>query len=131
MKHLRFVDQNTNTLQLLKDDLWPNPLQYYLVPDIEFECDNAENSDEGEEEEEQFDDDDGKNKLISFFLFHLLNTRFLRLNQLQTMPRMSSNRFTPIGFTKNSYICRIVEFVQKHKIQLIHKKYPFSQSIFC
>lgn len=24
-------------LQLIKDDLWPNPLQYYLVPDIEVE----------------------------------------------------------------------------------------------
>lgn len=47
-------------MQLLKDDLWPNPLQYYLVPDIEFECDNAENSDDLEEEEEQFDDDEGK-----------------------------------------------------------------------
>ena len=33
--------------ELIKDDLWPNPLQYYLVPDIE-----AENGvgDEGEEE---------------------------------------------------------------------------------
>lgn len=65
--------KNMIILQLLKDDLWPNPLQYYLVPDIEFECDNAENSDELEEEEEQFDDDDGKFQSeanYSIFLTH-------------------------------------------------------------
>lgn len=43
-------------LQLLKDDLWPNPLQYYLVPDIEVEPEEGENSDEFAEEE-QFDEE--------------------------------------------------------------------------
>lgn len=28
--------------QLIKDDLWPNPLQYYLVPDIEVEPEDIE-----------------------------------------------------------------------------------------
>ena len=23
------------TLQVIKDDMWPNPLQYFLAPDIE------------------------------------------------------------------------------------------------
>jgi template-activating factor I len=31
--------------QVIKDDMWPNPLQYYLVPDIE-----VENGVEGEDE---------------------------------------------------------------------------------
>lgn len=30
---------NDEIAELLKDDLWPNPLQYYLVPDIEVEPD--------------------------------------------------------------------------------------------
>ena len=28
---------NDEIAELVKDDLWPNPLQYYLVPDIEVE----------------------------------------------------------------------------------------------
>lgn len=31
---------NDEIAELLKDDLWPNPLQYYLVPDIEVEAEN-------------------------------------------------------------------------------------------
>lgn len=31
--------------QVIKDDMWPNPLQYYLVPDIE-----VENGVEGEDD---------------------------------------------------------------------------------
>lgn len=43
-----FVDNsdpvNDEIAELLKDDLWPNPLQYYLVPDIEVDGeDNEEN----------------------------------------------------------------------------------------
>lgn len=41
---------------MLKDDLWPNPLQYYLVPDIEVEPEEGENSDEFAEEE-QFEEE--------------------------------------------------------------------------
>ncbi|XP_053419540.1 protein SET-like [Nycticebus coucang] len=38
--------------EAIKDDIWPNPLQYYLVPDIDDEG-------EGEEEEDDDDDDEG------------------------------------------------------------------------
>lgn len=31
---------NDEIAELLKDDLWPNPLQYYLVPDIEVEAED-------------------------------------------------------------------------------------------
>ncbi|CAD7681892.1 unnamed protein product [Nyctereutes procyonoides] len=38
--------------EVIKDDIWPNPLQYYLVPDMDDE------GGEGEEEEDDDDDDD-------------------------------------------------------------------------
>jgi len=53
------------TAEVIKDDLWPNPLHYYLVPDIDVEAeDEEEDLDEDEEEdieeeEEEDDDDDG------------------------------------------------------------------------
>lgn len=34
---------NDEIAELLKDDLFPNPLQYYLVPDIEVEAEENEN----------------------------------------------------------------------------------------
>merc|ERR1712096_7098 len=40
--------------EVIKDDLWPNPLQYFLVPDIELE--NGGEEEELEEEEEEVDD---------------------------------------------------------------------------
>ena len=51
--------------QILKDEIWPNPLQYFLLPEVE-----EENGEEGEddgsdndaaeddEDEEEIDDDD-------------------------------------------------------------------------
>lgn len=33
---------NDEIAELIKDDLWPNPLQYYLVPDIEVEPEENE-----------------------------------------------------------------------------------------
>ncbi|XP_072285297.1 protein SET-like [Pyxicephalus adspersus] len=41
--------------EVIKDDIWPNPLQYYLVPDMEDE--------ENEEEEDDDDDDDDEEGL--------------------------------------------------------------------
>jgi template-activating factor I len=38
--------------EVIKDDMWPNPLQYFLVPDI----DTGENGVEGESDEEEVDD---------------------------------------------------------------------------
>jgi len=57
---------NDEIAELLKDDIWPNPLQYYLVPDIEVEAEENENSEEfGDEEnidEEEEEDEDEEAK---------------------------------------------------------------------
>jgi len=55
--------------EVIKDDMWPNPLQYFLVPDIEVEnggLDGDEGEDDSEEDENdesvvvvEEDDDDG------------------------------------------------------------------------
>jgi len=54
---------NDEIAELIKDDLWPNPLQYYLVPDIEVEPEeDNEDEDDNEEEiidEENFDEEEG------------------------------------------------------------------------
>lgn len=42
--------------EVIKDDMWPNPLQYFLVPDIEVENGIEEESD-GEEDESEADDE--------------------------------------------------------------------------
>lgn len=49
---------NDEIAELIKDDLWPNPLQYYLVPDIEVEPEDEEDNDDNEEE--TFEDEDGE-----------------------------------------------------------------------
>lgn len=43
--------------EVIKDDLWPNPLQYFLSPDIEDEQDNEDEEDE-EGDEEDLDDEE-------------------------------------------------------------------------
>lgn len=45
---------------MIKDDLWPNPLQYYLVPDVE----GAEHDEDGEYSEEDNDEDDVANEEV-------------------------------------------------------------------
>jgi len=40
--------------EVIKDDMWPNPLQYYLVPDIEVE-NGVEGEDDGSEDEDDAD----------------------------------------------------------------------------
>lgn len=62
-----FIDNsdpvNDEIAELLKDDLWPNPLQYYLVPDIEVEPEEGENSDEfAEEEQFEEEEEDGEDE---------------------------------------------------------------------
>jgi len=42
--------------EVIKDDIWPNPLQYFLVPDIEIENGMEEESEEEEEESEGDDE---------------------------------------------------------------------------
>lgn len=50
---------NDEIAELIKDDLWLNPLQYYLVPDIEVEPEDDDEDNE-DNEEEVFDDEDGE-----------------------------------------------------------------------
>merc|ERR1712029_52667 len=49
--------QQDDVAEVIKDDLWPNPLQYFLVPDIEME--------NGGEEEDEDDDDEGDQEVAS------------------------------------------------------------------
>ena len=48
--------------EVIKDDIWPNPLQYYLVPAMDDEeggeDDDDDDGDEGEEELEDIDEGD-------------------------------------------------------------------------
>merc|ERR1712241_317957 len=59
--------------EVIKDDMWPNPLQYFLVPDIEVENGDDEDDDEAdgeedigesvvvlEEEEEELENEEGE-----------------------------------------------------------------------
>uniref|UniRef100_A0A671RH61 Protein SET-like n=1 Tax=Sinocyclocheilus anshuiensis TaxID=1608454 RepID=A0A671RH61_9TELE len=59
--------------EVIKDDIWPNPLQYYLVPDMEDEEGEDEEEDEeglddideeGEDDGEEEEDDDVCNPFI-------------------------------------------------------------------
>ncbi len=45
--------------ELIKDDLWPNPLQYYLAPDMEIENGIEGAGDEVDGEEEDANENDG------------------------------------------------------------------------
>ncbi|KAI4545237.1 hypothetical protein MG293_005503 [Ovis ammon polii] len=38
--------------EVIKDDIWPNPLQYYLVPDMDDKEGEGEEDDEDDEEKE-------------------------------------------------------------------------------
>jgi len=42
--------------EVIKDDMWPNPLQYFLVPDIEVENGGLDGEGEDDSEEEEVDD---------------------------------------------------------------------------
>ncbi|KAI4540934.1 hypothetical protein MG293_008076 [Ovis ammon polii] len=52
--------------EVIKDYIWPNPLQYYLVPDMDDEEGEGEKDDDGDEEEgledidEEGDEDEGE-----------------------------------------------------------------------
>jgi len=49
--------------EVIKDDLWPNPLQYFLVPDIELENGGEEEEVEDEEEEEVDEEEEAEEDL--------------------------------------------------------------------
>ena len=48
--------------EVIKDDIWPNPLQYYLVPEGDMEDEDEEDDEEGlddiDEEEEEDEDEE-------------------------------------------------------------------------
>ncbi|XDB51764.1 hypothetical protein AB1E18_005316 [Capra hircus] len=44
--------------EVIKDYIWPNPLQYYLVPDMDDEEGEGEKDDDSDEEEEGLEDTD-------------------------------------------------------------------------
>ncbi|KAJ8793312.1 hypothetical protein J1605_000307 [Eschrichtius robustus] len=44
--------------EVIKDDIWPNPLQYYLLPDMDDEEGEGEEDDDDDEEEEGLEDTD-------------------------------------------------------------------------
>merc|ERR1712109_300503 len=48
--------QQDYVAEVIKDDLWPNPLQYFLVPDIEVE--------NGGEDEEDLEDSDSIDDVV-------------------------------------------------------------------
>jgi len=54
--------------EVIKDDMWPNPLQYFLVPDVDvgengdMEGGSDEGGDNDEEGEDEEEDDDGENE---------------------------------------------------------------------
>ena len=41
---------------MIKDDIWPNPLQYYLVPEGDLDDEDDEELDDIDEEDEEDDD---------------------------------------------------------------------------
>jgi len=47
------------TAEVIKDDLWPNPLHYYLVPDIEVEAEDEEEDLDDEEEDIDEEEEEG------------------------------------------------------------------------
>lgn len=61
--YLNNTDASTDDIaEVIKDDMWPNPLQYFLAPDIEVEENGI--SDEEEEEEEEDEDELGEEEAL-------------------------------------------------------------------
>jgi len=49
--------------EVIKDDMWPNPLQYFLVPDIEVE-NGGEDGMDGEDDDEEGDSEDENDESV-------------------------------------------------------------------
>ena len=43
---------------MIKDDIWPNPMQYYLSPDVEAVDEDAGDEEDGDLDEEALDGND-------------------------------------------------------------------------
>merc|ERR1712117_815703 len=50
--------QQDDVAEVIKDDLWPNPLQYFLVPDIELENGGEEEEDDEDEGNSEAEEDE-------------------------------------------------------------------------
>uniref|UniRef100_A0AAX7VJI2 SET nuclear proto-oncogene b n=1 Tax=Astatotilapia calliptera TaxID=8154 RepID=A0AAX7VJI2_ASTCA len=84
--------------EVIKDDIWPNPLQYYLVPDMEDEEgdgddddeeeEGLEDIDEGEEEEgeDEDEDGDGEDGEVRKGVQWVLRTVFMKLQSMSLWP---------------------------------------------
>lgn len=51
--------QGDDIADIVKDDIWPNPLQYYLVPDVDGEENGLDDENDSEGDEGAEDDDIG------------------------------------------------------------------------
>jgi len=49
--------------EVIKDDMWPNPLQYFLVPDIEVE-NGGMDGDDGEDDDDDDDDEEVDDSVV-------------------------------------------------------------------
>lgn len=66
-EHKKFFDwfndnedpQGDDIADIVKDDIWPNPLQYYLVPDVDGEENGLDDENDSEGDEGAEDDDIG------------------------------------------------------------------------
>ncbi|XP_032241885.1 protein SET [Nematostella vectensis] len=52
------MDNSDELGELIKDDIWPNPLQYYMGADVQIEDENDALEDENEEDSDDEEDDD-------------------------------------------------------------------------
>jgi len=50
--------------EVIKDDMWPNPLQYFLVPDMDMNDDGANGVEEDDSEDEEVDADDDDDGVV-------------------------------------------------------------------
>lgn len=56
--------QGDDIADIIKDDIWPNPLQYYLVPDVDGEENGLDDEGESEGDEGAEDDDIGDDEEV-------------------------------------------------------------------
>ncbi|ERE80595.1 protein SET-like protein [Cricetulus griseus] len=95
--------------EVIEDDIWPNPLQYYLVPDMDDEGetedddgeeekgleDTDEEGDEGEEDEDDGDEDEWHRRLMDskpvfiFFYFNFLQSLGASCSHFSPLPNPS------------------------------------------
>jgi template-activating factor I len=71
-EHLSFLQWLTKDMdptgdeiaEVLKDDLWPNPIQYYLAPELDMDENGVDDEDEGEEMGDEEDSEDDQENVV-------------------------------------------------------------------